>query len=198
MLEKPAPSAEQTATQWVGAFGLALTSGDGAALAELFLPDSHWRNLFGISWQLATFSGNENLRHELSRRASEVRASGFRLDTAALAPRRAVVAGREVIEAIICFDTSHGPGIEAIRLVCQTHAAPVAWTISTTLDFDRICDARSRRHAPLSHARDFAGRDWFEERQAEIAFEGREPDAAAAIISMSDVRGSKDPSDPGE
>jgi hypothetical protein len=63
----------------------------------------------------------------------------------------------------------------------------VAWTISTTLDFNRIGDARSRRHAPLSHARDFAGRDWFEERQAEIAFEGREPDAAAAIISTSDV-----------
>jgi hypothetical protein len=85
MLEKPAPSAEQTATQWVDAFGRALTGGDEAALAKLFLPDSHWRNLFGISWQLATFSGNENLCHELSRRASEVRAGEFRLDTAALA-----------------------------------------------------------------------------------------------------------------
>jgi cation diffusion facilitator CzcD-associated flavoprotein CzcO len=52
----------------------------------------------------------------------------------------------------------------------------VAWTISTTLDFNRICDARSRRNAPVSHARVFAGRDWFEERQADIAFEGREPD----------------------
>jgi hypothetical protein len=89
MLEKPAPSAEQTATQWVGAFGLALTSGDEAALAKLFLPDSHWRNLFGISWQLATASGNENLCGELSRRASEVRASEFRLDT-----QRSLPAGR--------------------------------------------------------------------------------------------------------
>src|ERR1700730_3007147 len=176
MLEKPAPSAEQTATQWVDAFGRALTGGDEAALAKLFLPDSHWRNLFGISWQLATFSGNENLCHELSRRSSGVRPSEFRVDTAALAPRRAVVAGREVIEAIICFDTSHGPGIGAIRLVYQAHAPPLAWTISTTLDFNRICDARSRRTTPVSHARDFAGRDWFEERQAEIAFEGREPD----------------------
>src|SRR5216683_2255622 len=116
MLEKLAPSAEETATQWVRAFGLALTSGDEAALAKFFLPDSHWRNLFGISWQLATSSGNENLCHELSRRASEVRASEFRVDTTALAPRQAVVAGREVIEAIICFDTSHGPGIGAIGL----------------------------------------------------------------------------------
>ena len=176
MLEKLAPSAEEIATQWVRAFGLALTSGDEATLAKLFLPDSHWRNLFGISWQLATFSGNENLCHELSRRASEVRGSEFRVDTAALAPRRAVVAGRDVIEAIIRFDTLNGPGIGSIRLVYQAHAAPVAWTISTTLDFNRICDARSERDAPVSHARDFAGKDWFEERQAEIAFEGREPD----------------------
>src|SRR5258708_2231926 len=164
MLEKLAPSAEEIATQWVRAFGLALTSGDEATLAKLFLPDSHWRNLFGISWQLATFSGNENLCHQLSRRASEVRGSEFRVDTA-------VVAGRDVIEAIIRFDTLNGPGIGSIRLVYQAHAAPVAWTISTTLDFNRICDARSERDAPVSHARDFAVKDWLEERQAEIAFE---------------------------
>jgi putative flavoprotein involved in K+ transport len=129
MLEKLAPSAEDTATQWVRAFDSALRDGDGKVLAKLFLPDSHWRNLLGLSWQFATASGNETLCKELRQRASEVRATGFRLDTAALAPRRAVVAGRDVIEAIIGFDTIHGPGIGAIRLIHQTHAAPVAWTM---------------------------------------------------------------------
>src|SRR5258708_19719457 len=105
MLEKPAPSAEQTATQWVGALGLALTSGDEATLAKLFLPDSHWRNLFGISWQLATFSGNENLCHQLSRRASEVRGTKFRVDTAALTPPPAVAPPRALIQSIIPFAT---------------------------------------------------------------------------------------------
>jgi cation diffusion facilitator CzcD-associated flavoprotein CzcO len=176
MLERLGPSAEETVTQWVRAFGLALTGGNDKALAELFLPDSHWRNLFGISWQLATSSGNETLCHELGRRASEVRASGFRVNTTALAPRSAVVAGREVIEAIISFDTINGPGTGAVRLVCPAHASPVAWTISTSLDFNRICDARSGNSAPVSHARDFAGSDWFDQRQAEIAFDDREPD----------------------
>lgn len=176
MLEKLAPSAEDTATQWVRAFDSALRDGDGKVLAKLFLPDSHWRNLLGLSWQFATASGNETLCKELRQRASEVRATGFRLDTAALAPRRAVVAGRDVIEAIIGFDTVNGPGIGAIRLIHQTHAAPVAWTISTSLDFNRICAARSKRNAPISHARDFADTDWFDERQAEIAFDDREPD----------------------
>ena len=176
MLEKLPPSAEEAARQWVHALGLALTAGDDEALAGLFLPDSYWRNLFGISWQLATFSGNAILRNELSRRASEVHARDFRVNTAALAPRRAVVAGQEVIEAIICFDTIHGPGVGAVRLICPAHASPLAWTISTSLDFNRICDTRSRRDAPISHARDFASPDWFDERQAEIAFEDREPD----------------------
>jgi cation diffusion facilitator CzcD-associated flavoprotein CzcO len=176
MLERLGPSAEETVTQWVRAFGLALTGGNDKALAELFLPDSHWRNLFGISWQLATSSDNETLCHELSRLASQVRATGFRVNTAALAPRSAVVAGREVIEAIISFDTINGPGIGTVRLVCPAHASPVAWTISTSLDFNKICDARSGNSAPVSHARDFAGRDWFDQRQAEIAFDDREPD----------------------
>ena len=50
MLERLGASAEETVTQWVRAFGLALTGADDKALAKLFLPDSHWRNLFGISW----------------------------------------------------------------------------------------------------------------------------------------------------
>jgi hypothetical protein len=77
MLEKLQPLAEETAARWVRAFDRALASGDDKALAASFLPESHWRKLFGISWQLATFSGNEILCRELSRRASEVGARAF-------------------------------------------------------------------------------------------------------------------------
>ncbi len=82
MLEKLAPSAEEIADRWVRAFGLALTARNDKAFAELFLPDSHWRNLFGISWQLATFSGNEILCNEFSRRASEIGATVRSMDPA--------------------------------------------------------------------------------------------------------------------
>jgi putative flavoprotein involved in K+ transport len=183
MLERLAPSAEEAqetaeevANQWIGAFNLALASRDAEALGELFLPGSHWRNIFGISWQLATFSGREVLCGAFSRRAAEVDAADFRVNSAALTPRRAVVAGREVVEAVISFQTIDGPGIGSLRLVCAPGAPPQAWTMSTSPDFDKICDARSNKHASMSTMRDFAGADWFEQRQAEIAFEGREPD----------------------
>jgi hypothetical protein len=38
MLERLGPSAEETVTQWVRAFGVALTGGNDKALTELFLP----------------------------------------------------------------------------------------------------------------------------------------------------------------
>ena len=187
MLERLAPSVEEAqeidqeiADQWIGAFNLALAARNADALGNLFLADSHWRNIFGISWQLATFSGREPLCKALIRRAAEVHAADFQVEPSALAPRRAVVAGREVVEAVISFQTINGPGIGSLRLICSSgatpQALPQAWTMSTAPDFDRICDARSGKPASASLMRDFAGPDWLEQRRAEIAFEGREPD----------------------
>ncbi|MFX9696160.1 hypothetical protein ABTP07_19905, partial [Acinetobacter baumannii] len=77
----------------------------------------------------------------------------FRIDAAALAPRKAVVAGRDVIEAVIRFDTANGPGHGAIRLLPSPGGEPKAWFISTSLDFDRIVAARAGEQASTSHIR---------------------------------------------
>jgi cation diffusion facilitator CzcD-associated flavoprotein CzcO len=179
MLDRRNPPAEEnlreTTEAWIGAFGAALQAGSGRALAELFVADSHWRNLFGISWHFATFSGRQTLVKALLQRAGEAGAAGFRLDAAALTPRRAIVAGREVIEAIFAFDTSNGPGIGAVRLLPEADGRAAAWTISTSLDFNKICDARSNSAAE-SHARDFAAPDWSEQRQASATYDDRDPD----------------------
>jgi ketosteroid isomerase-like protein len=103
MLDKLAPPAEETAREtteaWIEAFGAALARGDEHAISGLFAEDGHWRNLFGLSWQFATFRGNDVLARELQRCACEVDADGFRIDAARLPPRRSAMAGREVIEA---------------------------------------------------------------------------------------------------
>jgi putative flavoprotein involved in K+ transport len=117
MLDRLSPSAEELATAWIGAFDVALGSRSEIGLSELFVADSHWRNLLGISWHFATFSGNRMIARELLQRAASAGATGFRINTAALAPRQAMVAGREVIEAVISFDTANGPGIGALRLL---------------------------------------------------------------------------------
>src|SRR4051794_29685139 len=144
MLDRPGPLSEQavreTTGRWIEALNAALADGQAAAVSELFEADSHWRNLFGISWYFATFSGNATVVKQLLARSAEVRAAGFRIDPAALAPRHAVVAGRDVIEAVFRFETSNGPGYGAVRLVRQPNGAAKAptfkaWTFSTSLDF---------------------------------------------------------------
>ncbi len=163
MLDRPVPSVEETAREtaksWIIAFDAALARADEQALAELFVPDSHWRNLFGLSWLFATFSGREHLARELGTRAREVHAEDFRLDRARLAPRMSVFAGRDVIEAIFVFETANGPGYGALRLLPSASEPAKAWTISTSLDFDSVGTARAQHAAPESRMRDFAAPD---------------------------------------
>jgi hypothetical protein len=176
MLDRLNPSAEDMAKAWIGAFDAALAGGLEIALSELFVADSHWRNLLGIAWGFATFSGNRLIGREMLQRAADTRATGFRIDMAAFAPRHAIVAGREIIEAVISFDTADGPGIGALRLLPAPSGRPAAWTISTMLDFDKICAARSNHASKQSHRRDFAGPDWSEQRQALSEYRDRDPD----------------------
>jgi hypothetical protein len=180
MLDKLAPPAEETAREtteaWIKAFGAALSRGDERALSGLLAEDGHWRNLFGLSWQFATFSGNDVLARELLRCACEAGAESFRIDPSPLPPRRSVMAGREVIEAIFSFNTTNGPRYGALRLLPAADGLARAWTISTSLDFDRICDERVRHAAPTSQMRDFAAPDWIEQREASSTYDGRDPD----------------------
>ncbi len=176
MLDRLSPAAEEMAREWIGAFGRAVQASSASALSELFVSDSHWRNIFGLSWQFATVSGVERLARELLARAAEAGASDFRIDTSALKPRKAVVAGCEVIEAVFAFSTINGPGIGSLRLLGSPDGMAKAWTISTTLDFDQICQARASRAAATSHARDFAAPDWLEQRTLSAAYSDREPD----------------------
>jgi putative flavoprotein involved in K+ transport len=179
MLDKSAPAVEEAnrdvAERWVRALDAALRAHSEKALSECFADDSHWRNLFGISWHFATFSGRNRLVPELLARSRDVAAAGFRIDTALLAPRRSVVAGLEVIEAVIRFDTANGPGFGAVRLRPSPGGAQ-AWTISTTLDFDRICANRTGDREATSHIRDFAEADWLERRRERAAYADRDPD----------------------
>jgi hypothetical protein len=127
-------AAQETAAAWVSAFGLALTRSDARALTDLFVSDHHWRNLFGLSWHFATFSGSA-LARELMQPARDACAKRFSIDAAALAPHKSLVTGRDVIEAILAFESLNGPGYGALRLLPAPNGRARAWTISTSRHF---------------------------------------------------------------
>jgi cation diffusion facilitator CzcD-associated flavoprotein CzcO len=178
MLEKVRTSVDAQARSWIFAFGHSLRKADAAAVSQLFQADSHWRNLCGLSWQIATFSGAEKLSDELCRRARRVGAHGFEVDSELMSPREAVVAGVEVIEAIFRFETMNGPGLGVVRLLSShgNKEVPKAWTISTLLDVEKISQAKSANRARLPHHRDSATPSRLDQRQAELVYENRDPD----------------------
>ncbi|MBN8972234.1 MAG: NAD(P)-binding domain-containing protein [Rhizobiales bacterium] len=174
MLSKVDAPAEQQARTWVAAFNQSLIGGDKVALAALFATDCHWRNLCGLSWNIFTQSGRDTICDTLLRDASEAKARDFGIAGDLLTPRRATVAGQDVIEAIFRFVSANGAGLGVVRLLPGDH--PQAWTISTLLDMDGICAARRRDNEPVSHARDFAEASWLDQRAQHLAYEDREPD----------------------
>lgn len=178
MLEKLAPSAESQVKAWVSEFNRALAAKDETSLHHLFQTESHWRNLCGIAWPIATFNGRDTICRELHHSAADVEATGFDVDCVTLAPRITDIAGRKVVEAMLRFTTVNGPGVGVVRLIPShsTGAFPAAWMLSTLLDMDTICEERNRNDALESHARDFSEPGWLEKRQSESSFENREPD----------------------
>jgi cation diffusion facilitator CzcD-associated flavoprotein CzcO len=178
MLEKVRISADAQLRSWISAFSKSLETGDAASLSRLFQPDSHWRNLCGISWDMATFSGSQKLSGELFQRARKVKAAGFEIASELLPPRTNLVAEVEVVEAIFRFNTIHGPGLGVARLLPSRgdDALPKAWTISTVLDIDKIVEAMLQANEPASHERDFGKSGWIERRRSEISFSERDPD----------------------
>jgi cation diffusion facilitator CzcD-associated flavoprotein CzcO len=161
---------------WIAGLDTALANSDEAALADLLCVESHWRNLSGISWPIRTYSGRDRIAAELVRRADEARAANFVLDPEVLHPRRNVIAGREVIEAIFRFQSRNGPGEGVVRLTSSDGKALKAWTLSTSLDIDRICRDRSRNEVPQSQVRDFAEPTWLQQRDAEVSYKDRDPE----------------------
>ena len=51
---------------WLRRFEHALAGGDPAAIAALFLPDAHWRDVLGTAWTLNTLSGAPALARALA------------------------------------------------------------------------------------------------------------------------------------
>jgi putative flavoprotein involved in K+ transport len=107
--------------EWLSRFDQALTAGDVDAAAELFAPESFWRDLVAFTWNITTVEGPAGVRDLLEHTLQ------------ATAPRawRAVEPPTEaegVVEAWLEFETEVGRGRGHLRL-----KEGKAWTLLTTL-----------------------------------------------------------------
>jgi cation diffusion facilitator CzcD-associated flavoprotein CzcO len=165
------------AEAWLRRFNQALEAGDGAAVADLFRPDGHWRDIAALTWRIVTLSGAQDLGPALLAAGQGQGARDFAVDPARYPPRAVERAGEPVIEAILRFETRAGRGAGVLRIKLSDAEAPRAWTLMTSLDHIAGHDEESERIAREEPAfdREFQGPNWLDKRHAAIRYEGHDP-----------------------
>jgi cation diffusion facilitator CzcD-associated flavoprotein CzcO len=168
------------AENWLARFESAFAKPDDASLKTLFHPDSYWRDVLALSWNLQTINGAEAILRELKTRATRAAPGGFRIDPDRAVPRRVMRAGTSTIEAIFRFETAQGRGSGILRLIPDAGDANrlKAWTLLTALDElkgfeEQLGTSRPRGQA---YSRDFRGPNWLDLRKTAAQYADRDPD----------------------
>lgn len=164
---------------WLARFEDALGKPDDGALETLFHPDSYWRDVLALSWNIQTTNGADAILKELQAHAISAAPGGFAIDPDRVAPRKVTRAGTTAIEAIFKFETAQGRGNGILRLTPDAGDGSTlkAWTLLTTLEElkgfeEQLGAARPRGNA---YSRDFRGPNWLDLRKAETEYAGRDP-----------------------
>jgi putative flavoprotein involved in K+ transport len=108
---------------WLARFEAALRARDVDAAAELFAPESFWRDLVAFTWNLKTVEGPGGVADLLGATVEQTDPHGFVVD-----PAEEPGEAGGVTEAWILFETAVGRGRGHLRLKGEE-----AWTLLTTL-----------------------------------------------------------------
>src|SRR5476649_2609376 len=164
---------------WLAQFEAALARPGDGLLETLFHPESHWRDVLALSWNIQTVSGADAILRELKRHAGRAAPSGLRIDPDRRPPRQVTRAGTNAIEAIFKFETAIGRGDGVLRLIPDVACGNTlkAWTLLTALEELKGFEEQQGNSRPRGEAysRDFRGPNWFDLRKAASEYADRDP-----------------------
>src|SRR5262245_55968308 len=101
MFEKTVVRSEQELVeQWLDRLAVALQSQSRGAVAALFAPEGHWRDLLAFTWSITPCQGAEEIGALMVAKQAAAGARGFAVAQGRTPPRRMQRAGTDVIEAI--------------------------------------------------------------------------------------------------
>ncbi len=165
-------SAAAVVDQWLSSFDEALTEGDAAAVAELFLDDCYWRDLVAFTWNIKTVEGRDGVRDLVEHTAERTRPREWHTTEE---PAEA----EGVTEAWLAFETEIGRCRGHLRL-----KEGKAWTLLTTLQELKGHEepARDRRPQGVEHGADPGRETWLEERQREAEELGHTTEPEVVIV----------------
>src|ERR1700692_3125816 len=170
-----------TATEnWLAQFETALNRPDNRLRKTRFHPDSYWRDVLALSWNIQTVNGADAILKELKIHAGRAAPGGFTIDPDRAPPRRVMRAGTQSIEAIFKFETAQGRGDGIIRLIPDAGDGNrlKAWTLLTALEELKGFEEQQGISRPRgqSYSRDFRGPNWLDLRKAGAQYADPDPD----------------------
>lgn len=167
------------ADNWLGGFEEVLAKPDDGALEALFHPDSYWRDVLALSWNIQTLNGRDAILKALPPLARNMQPCGFAVDPDRAAPRKVMRAGTNAIEAIFKFETKVGRGSGIIRLIPDEADGGrlKAWTLLTELGELKGFEEQLGVNRPRGsgYSRDFRGPNWLDLRTASAAYADHDP-----------------------
>jgi cation diffusion facilitator CzcD-associated flavoprotein CzcO len=167
------------ADNWLAQFEEALGKPDEALLKTLFHPDSYWRDVLALSWNIQTLNGRDAILKALPPLAHSASPSGFAIAPGRAAPRKVMRAGTNAIEAIFKFETKVGRGSGIIRLIPDVDDGNrlKAWTLLTELGELKGFEEQLGVNRPRGNAysRDFRGPNWLDLRKAAAEYADHDP-----------------------
>ncbi|MBR0691736.1 NAD(P)/FAD-dependent oxidoreductase [Bradyrhizobium lablabi] len=167
------------ADNWLVQFEDALASTDDVLLKPLFHPESYWRDVLALSWNIQTVNRAFAILDELPAHARHSAPHDFRIDADRAAPRRVMRAGTNTIEAIFKFETSIGRGHGIVRLIpdAADDNRLKAWTLLTALEELKGFEEQrgSTRPRGQAYSRDFRGPNWLDQRKTSAEYADRDP-----------------------
>jgi cation diffusion facilitator CzcD-associated flavoprotein CzcO len=168
------------ADNWLVQFEDALASPDDVLLKPLFHPDSYWRDVLALSWNIQTVNRAFAILEELPAHARRSAPHSFRIDADRAPPRQVMRAGTHAIEAIFKFETAIGRGHGIVRLIPDTadDNRLKAWTLLTALEELKGFEEQQGHTRPRgkAYSRDFRGPNWLDQRKASAEYADRNPD----------------------
>jgi hypothetical protein len=170
-------NAATAVTHWLAQLEPALAASDDTRLKALFHPQSYWRDVLALSWNIQTDSGRDVILPQLRAHARRARPIGFAIDAKRTPPRSVMRAGTAAIEAFFTFETVQGRCNGVLRLIPDPDDRLEAWTLLTALDELKGFEEGTRSHShQASYGRDFRGPNWLDHRQATVKYADRDPD----------------------
>lgn len=105
---------------WLSKFEAALSTGSGAAVAELFVEDGSWRDQAAFTWDLRTLTGRDQIAAMVDATPEIARSARWRIMPAAI---------NTGSQAMIAFDTAFGTGRGFLRMKDGR-----CWTLLSVID----------------------------------------------------------------